>query len=213
MIIVGAKGFAKELLQIVSVDMEMPDDAIVFFDNMSTDLPDKIFNRFKLLKSLEAVKDFMVSSGDASFVLGLGNPRLREKLHDEFILLGAVPKTVISKNAEIGSFDVKLGEGTSVMTGARISNAVTIGKGCLIYYNAIITHDCQMGNFVEMSPGATILGRCTIGNYTMVGAGAIILPDVTIGNNVTIGAGAVILNDVPDNYTVVGVPGRIISKQ
>tara|TARA_R110000751_G_scaffold240149_1_gene340779 strand:- start:668 stop:1315 length:648 start_codon:yes stop_codon:yes gene_type:complete len=211
--IIGAKGFAKELLQVVSVDMNLPDENIVFFDNISQDLPDKLYDRFQILRSFEAVKTYLSQVEDKSFVLGLGNPLLRKKMFDEFTQLGAQPISVISKNADIGSFEVNIKEGSSILSGVKISNSVKIGKGCLVYYNSIITHDCLIGDFVELSPNATVLGRSTIGDYTSLGASSIILPDIVLGNNVIIGAGTVVLNDVPDNCTVVGVPGRIISNK
>ncbi|WP_195806612.1 acetyltransferase [Winogradskyella helgolandensis] len=213
MIIVGAKGFAKELLQIVSIDLGLPDDDIVFFDNVSTDLPFKIYDRFKILTSFEAVTTYLSKSEDKSFILGLGQPKLRKDLYQKFIELGAQPVSVISKNAEVGNFDVNINKGVSILSGAKVSNSVEIGKGCLIYYNTIITHDCSIGDFVEVSPNVTILGRCRIGNHTSLGASSVILPDVTLGSNVIVGAGSVVLNDVPDYSTIVGVPGRVISKR
>ncbi|WP_159023048.1 acetyltransferase [Formosa sp. L2A11] len=213
MIIVGAKGFAKEVLQIVSVDMGLLDKNIVFFDNVSKDLPLKIYDRFTILRSFEAVKTYLSNSEDKSFVLGLGQPKLRQNLYQEFLLLGAEPVSLYSKNSEIGNFDVKIGKATSILSGVKISNSVELGKGCLVYYNSIITHDCIIGDFVELSPNATILGRSRIGDYTTLGASSVILPDVSIGKNVIVGAGTIVLKDIPDNCTVVGVPGKIISKR
>jgi sugar O-acyltransferase (sialic acid O-acetyltransferase NeuD family) len=213
MIIVGAKGFAKEVLQVVSVDNEYTDDSIVFFDDVSTDLPKKLFGRYNILLSIDQAKAYIKSSGKASFVLGLGNPKHRKKLFEKFINIGGEPTTLHSKNSEIGSFDVSVGIGTTIMSGAIISNSVTIGKGCLIYYNSIITHDCVIGDFVEISPNASISGRCIIGNQSSIGTNATILPDVKIGKNVIVGAGTVVLSDVPDNCTIVGVPGKIIQSK
>lgn len=210
MIIVGAKGFAKEVLQIVAVDLEMSNNEIVFFDNLNQDLPKKIADQFTILKSFDEVKNHLLKSKDNSFVLGLGNPQLRQKMYEKFIELGARPKTIISRRAEVGSFEVELNEGITIMSGSIISNSTIIGKGCLVYYNSIITHDCVIGDFVEISPGASILGRCQIGDNTSIGAGAIVLPDVIIGKNVKVGAGTVVLKNVPDNATIVGVPGKII---
>jgi sugar O-acyltransferase (sialic acid O-acetyltransferase NeuD family) len=213
MIIVGAKGLAKELLQIVSVDMNLPDENIVFFDNLSQDLPDKLYGRFQILRSFEGVKTYLSQTENKSFVLGLGNPLLRSKLFKQFIELGAQPISVISKNADVGSFEVNIKKGTSILSGAKISNSVKIGQGCLLYYNSIITHDAVIGDFVEISPNAIVLGRSTIGDNTSLGASSIILPDIIVGNNVIIGAGSVVLKDIPDNCNVVGVPGEIISKR
>ena len=47
----------------------------------------------------------------------------------------------------------------------------------------------------------------------VIGTGAKILGPVSIGNNVRVGANSVVINSVPDNSVVVGVPGRIISRE
>lgn len=212
MIIVGAKGLATELLQIISIDLKINTKDIVFFDNVSKDLPDLIYDKFKILKSFEEVEKYVSESKDYRFVLGLGNPELRFNLYEKFIVLGLNFFTIKSSNAEIGSFNVKIEEGCSVLSGAIISNSVFIGKGCLIYYNSVITHDCSLGDFVQVSPNVTISGRCKIGSFTSIGVNASILPDVTIGKSVVIGAGAVVLNDVPDNSVIIGVPGKILKR-
>lgn len=46
----------------------------------------------------------------------------------------------------------------------------------------------------------------------MVGAGAKVLGNITIGHHVRVGAGSIVLNSVPDDCTVVGIPGRVISR-
>ena len=212
MIIVGAKGFAKEVLQIVSVDMKIPDDEIVFFDDVSKDLSDLIFNKFRILTSYVEVKTFLSNSKSKEFILGLGNSKHRKMLFEKLQVLGAIPKTIISSSASIGSFNVSIGLGSSLMSGSVISNEVKIGKAALIYYNVAITHDCVIGDFVEISPNVSILGRCKIGDNTFLGAGTTVLPDVVIGDNVIVGAGTVVLKDVPNNSVIVGVPGKIIKK-
>ena len=209
MIIVGAKGFAKEILQIVSIDLAYNNEDIVFFDNVSRDLPDRLFNQFKILKSFDEVKTYLANSKDKSFVLGLGNPKLREALYNEFVGMGAFAKTVYSNNSEVGDFDVLIEDGVSIMSGAILTNSIKIGKGCLININATIAHDCILGDFIEISPNANISGRCEIGSYSSIGTNAILIPDVKIGKNVTVGAGTVVLKNVPDNTTIV-VPGKII---
>lgn len=210
MIIVGAGGHSKEILQIISVDYDKPDNSIVFFDNVNSNVPDTLFDRFKILKSCNQLSEYLLKNEDKFFILGLGTPKNREMLYNKFVKLGAVPKSICSKKAEIGSFEVRVGDGTAILAGAIVSNAVSIGKGVLIYYNTVIAHDCVIGNFTEIAPGVNISGRCKIGNNCKIGANATILPDVVLGDNVTIGAGTVVLKNVPSNSVVVGVPGKII---
>lgn len=210
MIIVGAKGFAKEILQIISVELGLADEEIVFFDNVNKDIPKMLFNRFQNLTSEKEVHSFLNGTSDKRFVLGLGDPKYREFLFKKFVALGAEPYTVISKNAEIGSFDVCLGKGVSVMSGTIITNDIRIGDGVLINLNCTIGHDTVIGDFVEISPDVNVSGCCTLGKRAMIGTSAVLTPNVTIGENAVIGAGAVVLNDVADFGVAVGAPARVI---
>ena len=49
------------------------------------------------------------------------------------------------------------------------------------------------------------------GSRPLVG-GAKVIGNITIGNNVMIGSGSIVTTDIPDNSVVVGVPGKVISK-
>jgi sugar O-acyltransferase (sialic acid O-acetyltransferase NeuD family) len=208
MLIVGAGGFAKEILETFHAKKETKN--LVFFDETITS-NDKLFGQFNILKTEEEVSQYFNHYGN-QFTIGIGNPMLRYNMINRFTRLGGELKTTISPSAEIGSYDVKIGDGCNILQKAILSNSCQIGIGCIVYYNAVITHDCQIGNFVEISPSANILGKVTIGDFSRVGANATILPKITIGKNVTIAAGAVVTTDVPDNTMVAGVPA-IIKKQ
>ncbi|NGY37444.1 acetyltransferase [Flavobacterium sp. XN-5] len=209
MLIVGAKGFAKEVLEVVHQLNEL--ENLVFYDDVSEDVPERLFEKFPVLRCLEQVDDYF-KTVDNRFTIGIGNPVLRKKMYDKFAALGGVFISTISPLAIIGSYGVHVGFGNTILPGAILSNSTELGKGCIIYYNSVITHDCKIGDFVEISPSATILGRCLIGSYSQIGANSTILPGVTIGKNVIIGAGSVVTKDVSDNCLVVGIPA-IIKKE
>ncbi|AQX12405.1 hexapeptide transferase [Elizabethkingia meningoseptica] len=209
MLIVGAKGFAKEVLEICYQQNIF--DKLYFYDDVTHDIGDKLFNQFTILKSLDEAKEYF-ENVDKRFTIGIGGPSLRKLLFEKFSTLGGIFTSTISDHSYIGNFDVSIGYGSNILAGAKISNSVKINIGAIIYYDAIITHDCIIGDFVEISPNVKILGRVSIGNYTQLGAGSIILPDVKIGNNVIIGAGSVVTKDIPDNCTVVGIPAKIIKQ-
>ena len=207
MLIVGAKGFAKELLEVIIRNNS--EEEIVFYDDISNDLPELLFNKFRIIRNIEEASNYFQTQ-NPSFCLGVGNPNIRKYMEEKLSNIGGILKSTISIKADIGNFEIDISDGANILDGAKISNSVKIGKAALIYYNSIITHDCNIGKFVEISPNATILGRATIGDFVHVGASATILPDITIGNNVTIGAGAVVTQSIPDNAIVVGVPAKII---
>ena len=206
MIIAGAGGFAKEVYEILNqqglssqtaVYVDIPLDEVRFLPGV------------KIISSPDELTDYFAKNTNHCIV-GIGNPEKRFLFTERLQKLGAKFKSVISQNADIGSIDVQIGEGTAILSGARISNSVNIGQGGIVYYNAIVTHDCNVGKFVEISPGATVLGKVTVGDFCQLGANCTILPGITIGKNVTIGAGAVVTKDIPDNAVVAGVPAKII---
>ena len=208
MIIIGAKGFAKEVLEVLRHLGQI--ENIAFYDDINTDLPNKLYNNFPILKSKKEVLSFFDLVKDKRFTIGIGSPILRKKIYNKFISWGGILASTVSPNSIIGAYDVTLGDGVNILSGVNISNGVKIGKACLIYYNAVITHDCKIGDFVDISPSVNLLGRCKIGSYCHIGANATILPDVEIGENVVVGAGSVVNNNIPSNSMVVGVPGKII---
>ena len=207
MIIAGAKGLAKELLEIFSQQNRL--ERLYFFDNVSRDVPVRLFDRFPIVRSFADACNIFKETGDMSFCLGLGNPLLRRKLFDEFRKLDGILTSVISPNATIGQFGTVIGQGCCILPGAVITSSVTLGMGCLVNPTATISHDCLIGDFVEVSPGANITGNCHIGDYTFVGSNCVILPKIRVGKNVIIGAGAVVTKNVPDNSVVAGVPAAL----
>lgn len=206
MLIVGAKGFAKEVLEVLHLNDQTAN--LVFYDDVNIDSEKSVFGQFEVLSTVVEAKNYF-STVDNKFTIGIGNPLLRKKMYELFTSLGGEFTSTISKTASIGSFDVIIGVGCNVLTNCILSNSVTIGNGCIVYYNSIITHDCVIGDFVEISPNVTILGRSRIGSFSQIGANATILPDIKIGKNVTIGAGAVVTKDIPDNSIAVGIPAKI----
>lgn len=209
MLIIGAKSFASELLEVFHRLNKL--DKLAFYDDISSDLPEMLYDRFPIIQSEEDAKKYFKENGNL-FALGLGKPHLRKKVADKFIQLGGELETVISPDANIGHFRVKIGSGCTIMHNALISTKCTLGKGCLVYYNTVITHDCEVGDFVEISPGAMLLGKSKVGSFTHIGANATVLPGITIGENVIVGAGSVVTKDLPDNCMVAGVPA-VFKKQ
>ncbi len=209
MLIVGAKGFAKEVLEVLLQNNQT--ENLVFYDDVNHDTSELIYNTFPILKNTDQAQKYF-QEVDSNFSIGIGNPVLRNEMFIKFQNLGGIYSTTISPDSKIGSFNVEIGIGSNILQNVIISNSVKIGIGCLIYYNTIITHDCQIGNFVELSPNSIILGRAIVGDFSSIGANATILPDIKIGKNVIVGAGAVVTKNVPDNCLVVGTPA-IIKKE
>lgn len=209
MIIVGAKGFAKEVLEIICQGSIT--ENIAMFDDVSDDVPPLLYNRFPILRNEKEVKEYFLKYGN-QFTIGIGNPDLRFKMYTKFMELGGEFKSTISNNAYIGQFGNQILEGCNVMLNSTITNDVQIGRGVIINQISSIGHDVVIGDFVEICPNVSISGNCVIGSKTFIGTNATILPKVKIGSNVVIGAGAVVSKDLPDNCVAVGIPAKIIKQ-
>lgn len=204
MIVIGAGGHAKEIAGIL-YELKQT-DGVFFYDDVTPNIPSTLFNQFKILRSEREARE--VLQNDPRFILGIGTPKHRSQLAAKFEALGGVLTSVISPRANIGVYGVEMGHGLNIMTGAVITQDISIGKGTLVHIQSSIHHDSRIGEFCELQPGCHILGHVKIGSYTSIGSGAIVLPRVTVGNNVTVGAGAVVTKDVKDGLTVKGVPAK-----
>jgi sugar O-acyltransferase (sialic acid O-acetyltransferase NeuD family) len=202
MIIAGAGGHALEVLDVLR---PLSLSSIAVYGEKITPLWP---NGLPSFSELTQVKEWL--SKHREFVLGVGSPIFRKKLHQEFTQLGGVyqslrgPQAVISPTA--------LADRADILTAAFVGAEVQLGLGVLVNVGAQIHHEVSIGDFSVINPGAVLLGAAQLGEGCFIGANATVLPGVRIGDNVTVGAGAVIIRDIPDGATVVGVPGRRIDR-
>lgn len=210
MLIIGAKGFAKEVLEVFHQLNQL--DNIAFYDDVNPDIGEFLYGKFPILNNIEAVKEYFTHFGN-QFTIGIGSPHLRKMLYDKFISLGGDFTTTISTSAIIGNFGNSIEEGCNVMQNVVLTSDIKVGKGSIINQISSIGHDVIIGDFCEICPNVSISGNCEIGEMTFIGTGAIILPKVKIGQNVIIGAGAVVTKDIPDNCIAVGTPAKVIKNR
>jgi serine O-acetyltransferase len=108
-------------------------------------------------------------------------------------------------------------------TGIEIHPGAKIGRRCFIDHGTgiVIGETAEIGDDVLMYQGSGLIGTSlkkekrhpTVGNNVEIGAGAFVMGAITVGDGARIGAGSVVIRPVPPNVTVVGVPGKIVTKQ
>ena len=84
----------------------------------------------------------------------------------------------------------------------------------------VIGETAELGSNVTLYQGVTLGGtgkekgkrHPTIGNNVVVSSGAKVLGSFKVGDNSKIGSGSVVLKEVPPNSVVVGIPGRVVTR-
>jgi serine O-acetyltransferase len=107
-------------------------------------------------------------------------------------------------------------------TGIEIHPGARIGRRCFIDHGAgvVIGETSEIGDDVLLYQGVVLGGTTlekkkrhpTLGNGVEMGSGAIALGAITIGDDARIGSGSVVIKSVPPGVTVVGIPGRVVTK-
>jgi len=209
MLIIGAGGFAKELLFMLSkVKIETE---LTFYDDITEDKGRQFLEKFAVLNNEEELKNYFINK-TKQYIIGVAKPAYRKSIYNKINALGGNCTTIYSPTADIGKFENNFGEGVIVMDKVIVETSDTIGKGTLIHCNSFISHDVTIGDFCEISPFVKLLGNVTVGNCCAIGTGAILLPGITIGDNVVIGAGAVVTKNISSNETAVGIPAQVVKK-
>lgn len=199
LIIVGASGHGKVVADI-ALKLQKYEEIAFLDDNENV----KECLNFPVIGRSSDAEQYI---DNADFIVAIGNAKIRKKVTEQLMNLGANIATLIHPTAVIGS-NVTIGNGSVVMSGAVINSDSTIGKGCIVNTCASVDHDCQVDDYVHVSVGAHVCGTVEIGESTWIGAGATIKNNVNICGDCMIGVGAAVVKDIEEAGTYVGVPAR-----
>jgi len=118
----------------------------------------------------------------------------------------------------LGRFISHLGR---FFTGIEIHPGATIGKRFFIDHGmgVVIGETAEIGNDVTIYHGVTLGGvslekvkrHPTVEDNVVIGSGAKVLGPFTVKKNAKIGSNSVVVKEVPENATVVGIPGKVVS--
>ena len=210
MLIAGAQGFAKEVLE--ALHQADPHLRAAFYEDgpSGPGAPTLVHGQFPIWRSADEARRWLAQ--DPRFALGTGHPAVRRALAATLRQLGGVLTAVVSPRATLGAFGTRFGPGCSVMTGAVLTSDVVLGEGVLVNLNCTIGHDCAVHDYCELSPGVHLSGRVVLGADCVLGTGAVVLPGVCIGAGTVVGAGSVVTRDLPAGVLAVGAPARVVKQ-
>lgn len=151
--------------------------------------------------------DFFNRTKEVSFVLGVGDNKIRSRIARTLLTNDKNLVNVIHPSSSLSSY-FTFGTGNFIGRQVLVNALSTIGSYCVLNTGCIVEHECKLGDGVHIAPGAVLAGNVQVGDETFIGANAVVRQGIKIGANSIIGAGAVVVRDIGDNQIVVGNPAK-----
>jgi sugar O-acyltransferase (sialic acid O-acetyltransferase NeuD family) len=205
LIIVGAGGFGRELLQWIK-DINKVHDTwrILGFIDDNLNALDNYKCDYKVIGS---IKDW--KPNNEYYACAIANPDVKMKVVTMLKAKGAKFASIIHPMAYIGDFN-KIGEGFIAYPNAGVNVNVKIGDFVTLLGSGV-GHDAVIGDYTTISSYCDITGGVKIGKKVFIGSHVTIVPNRIIGDEAYIGAGSVVIGNVKEKTKVFGNPARKIS--
>ncbi len=204
-VLIGAGGFGKEVLQtIIDCQKKSRIFELVGFIDENKELWGKTICNLKVLGGI----DWIENNSGVGCVICIGDGKIRKKLVKKLSKLNLFFPSIIHPTVILSKFS-KIGDGVIIQGFSYIVPDVEIGNHVHINMSCTIAHDTKIENFVTISPGVHINGMCSIGEGSFLGSGSVIKDEIKIGEWTKIGAGTILIDNADSKKTYVGVPGVI----
>lgn len=202
-VIVGASGFGRELLQWIKDinKVEKTWNVLGFIDD-NTHALDGFECEYSVLGT---INDYQPHNNEY-VALAIAAPHVKEKVVNTLKEKGAQFATIIHPTAVIGDHN-QLGEGLIMYPRSEITVNVKIGDFVTILSSSL-GHDAVIDDYVTISSWCDITGGVHICKRAYLASGVKIVPGRTIGEDAYISIGSIVMNNIKPGYKVMGYPAR-----
>ncbi|WP_204163736.1 acetyltransferase [Nocardioides solisilvae] len=217
LVVVGAGGFGREVLDVVdAVNAAAAGNgsaapwtvAGVVDDSPSEQNLALLADReVAHLGGVQDLVDGLAGTRPTHYTVGIGSPRVRRAVAERLDVAGLRPATLVHPSVTRG-FDVRVGEGSVLCAGVRLTTHVRLGRHVHLNLNATVGHDTVVGDYVSVNPLASVSGDCVLEDEVLVGVAGVVLNQVRVGRGSTVGGSACVVKDVPPGVVVKGIPAR-----
>lgn len=211
-VIVGAGGFGRHTLAIIkainketSIGGEDRYTVVGFIDDGSPD-PRQLSR--VAMRHLGGISEFQSLPKDTRYCIGIGSGHIRRRVDESATKAGLTPLTLVHPDATIGP-DVRLGAGTIICAGARLTDNIETGRHVHVNMNCTIGHDAVLGEYSSVWPQAAISGNVLLGPGVTVGASSCVNQELRVGAGAFVASGASVIRDVSAYTLVAGVPAVV----
>lgn len=203
LIIIGANGFGREVLQWVKDINKVKetwnilgfiDDNLNVLDNFECDY-----------RVIGTIKDWVPKENER-FVMAIANPKIKERISGSMKAKGAIFASIIHPTAFISEF-AKVGEGIVMYPNSGINVNTTIGDFVTVLSSGV-GHDAVIGDYCTISSYCDITGGVKMGKRVFLGSHATIVPQRKIGDDAYIAAGSVVMTNIKAGTHVFGNPAK-----
>lgn len=198
--IIGGGEMAEELFHVVtSTNDKNKYEKIYFVD---------LFEN-KKKNTVSEADFFRYDNNDVEVLIAMGEPSMRRKMMDKYLLHGFKLATFVHPFAYVAA-DAKIGNGSIILPYVYIAQNVIIGNNVLLHAGVKIENDCVIEDNCFVNGNAFIGAKTRIENTCFIGPSSTIRDSLIIGNNSIIGMGSVVTKDVSDYSVCVGNPAKKI---
>lgn len=202
LIIIGARGFAREIYNLAIECSEYNKEYTIkgFLDDNAIAMDDYI----KYPPIISSVEDYEISSDDI-FICALGDVKYKKKYVEIILAKGGVFTTLIHPSTRIGT-NTQIGKGCIILGDCNITCDIIIGSFVTIQPYCAIGHDVQIDDFCHLNAFSFLGGYVKLEEEVTINTGSIVLPHKKVLKSATVGAGSVVVKNVKEESTVFGIP-------
>lgn len=207
-LVYGAGGLGTgviELLECINSASLKPWKILGFVDDHAIG----IINGYEVWGTTE---DLLKINEHISIVLALGDPEIRERIHDKLKYNTKIQYPNLIHPSVENSRSNLIGYGNVISKGVSMSTNIKLRNFNLIHYNSSIGHDVSIGSYNSIFPITSLSGYVILRDGIEIGSNSTILPSIKVEHRVRVGAGSVVTKDIEENITVTGVPARKVKK-
>jgi sugar O-acyltransferase (sialic acid O-acetyltransferase NeuD family) len=203
-VIVGAGGFGREVLQYVRDTFELGVTHTVrgFIDDSAERVEPASLNQ-RILGTTSSYEP----AEDDRFIIAVGDPARRMELAARLTARGVQFLSVIHPRAYIAS-SARLGTGCVVSPFATIGANAVLGDHVVLTYYSSVGHDARIGDCTALSPYSVTNGGTTLGAAVFLGSHATVNPLRRVGDGTKIAAGSIVYRNVSEHMLAMGNPAK-----
>ncbi|MCH5213851.1 MAG: acetyltransferase [Muribaculaceae bacterium] len=206
LIIVGASGFGRELIQyIADANNVSPQWEILGFIDDNLQALEGYPCNYPILGT---INDWQPKE-DENFICALAFPKVKKYVVEKLVARGAYFITFIHPSATIHNF-AEIGEGAVLTPNSVVSANAKVGRFSSILGSSV-AHDACVGDWSTLSGRCALNGHVHVGESVYMGCGVLVAPSKRIGDNAVVGIGSVVISNVKADTTVFGNPAKKIS--